>query len=189
MQTAPLVLEYLKVILSAPVVAGVVAMTFIFKFQSGLRGLINRIAHIKFPGGGELSAPQLPPEPAPKGPPLPGPVEEEQPLLPAALTDQQVSAVKELFDAERARAYLWEYRYLNLFLAPVTQEVLEWFGTLTTRTSLAMADALWTSRIPDPEQRRIILAVLEAHHLVQREGELLAITPKGREYLEWKNKI
>lgn len=189
MSTAGIILEYLRVLLAGPVVAGAVAITFMRMFRGGLSGLISRTASIKLPGGGELVAPQLPPEAEKASPPPPVVPDQQQPLLPASLDDSQLKAIKELFDAERARSYLWEYRYLNYFLVPITQEVLEWLNTAKQRVSVAMADTLWSSRIPDAGQRRTILAVLESHHLVQRDGDLIEISPKGREYLEWKTKI
>lgn len=189
MTVSSIVLDYLRVLLSGPVIAGAVAVFFFLKFRDGIRGLISRIASIKLPGGSELLTPQLPPETEKPVAPPPVPPDQQQPLLPATLDEPQLKAIKELFDAERARAYLWEYRYLNLFLAPITQEVLEWLGSLSQRVSIPMVDTLWSSRIPDVDQRRIILTVLESHHLMLRTGDLVELTPKGREYVEWRTKI
>jgi hypothetical protein len=122
---ANLILEFLKVLLSGPVVAGAVAFSFIVLFRHQIRGVLSRTASIKFPGGGELIAQQLPPKDENPPSELPAPPLEQQPLLPAALTDQQMSAIRAIIDSERARAYLWEYRYLNLFLVATTQQVLE----------------------------------------------------------------
>lgn len=182
---APLVLEYLKVFLTGPVIGGAVALTSMLLFRRELKGLITRIATLRFPGG-EISAPQLPSPPS-STTELPEVPESDLPRLPASVPGN--TQLQEQLNAERARAYLWEYRYLNLFLAAVSQRVLEWFATLEARPSYPMYDTYWTSMIPDPSQRRTILSVLEAHHLVQREGELYGITPKGREYLEWRTRI
>lgn len=189
MTIAQTVLEYLKVFLSAPVVAGAAIFTFLIMFRGAIRGLISRIATIKLPGGSELTARQDPPPPIEKAPEVPPPTKEETPILPAALDDKQVKEVRELLDAERARAYLWEYRYLNLFLVPRTQMVLEWLATVTMRPTVAMYDSMWSTQIPDVDQRATILNVLRSHHLVQQDGDLLQITPKGREYLEWRPKV
>jgi hypothetical protein len=48
-----------------------------------------------------------------------------------------------------------------------------------------MYDAYFATQIPDVEQRQTILSVLKSRHLISQEGELLAITPRGREYIEW----
>jgi hypothetical protein len=58
MDIAKLVIEYLKVLLSAPPLFSVVAIIFIFIFREDLKALILRIAKIKLPGGTEVSTPQ-----------------------------------------------------------------------------------------------------------------------------------
>ena len=50
----PLLLEYLKVILSAPPVIGVVVLVFIFAFRAQLGALIDRIKQLDWPGGGAV---------------------------------------------------------------------------------------------------------------------------------------
>ena len=57
----------------------------------------------------------------------------------------------EFIEAERARAALLEYRYLNYYLVPNTQRVL---GVHTTSN-----------------------------------GELIEVTPKGREYIQWRGPL
>lgn len=186
MAVAQIVLEYLKVFLTAPVMAGAVALTFIIIFREQVSGLIARLATIRVPGG-ELSAPQLPGTPATAPTNLPDIPPGDEPALPPAIAD--TAELQERFNAERARAYLWEYRYLNLFLVPASQRVLEWFASLGERPTYAMYYSYWTTVIPDPSQRSTIISVLESHFLVQRQNDLLEITPKGREYLEWRARI
>lgn len=189
MSVAQLVLEYLRVVLSAPPMVAAVTLTFLLVFRGALRGLISRIATIKLPGGSELTAIQDP-APAPEKPPqLPRAAPGDAPALPASLPPENAAEVRELFEAERARAYLWEYRYLNLFLVERTVSVLEWLADVKSRPSLSMYDSLWTPRIPDVEQRKVVVDVLLSHHLVQQVNGLLEITPKGREYLEWRHKV
>ena len=186
MAVAQIVLDYLKVLLAGPVIGGAIALTFIIYFREQVGGLIARVATIRFPGG-ELSAPQLPGTPATAPVNLPEIPPGDEPALPPAIAD--TAELQERFNAERARAYLWEYRYLNLFLVARTQRVLEWFATLPVRTTYAMYDTLWTTAIPDPSQRGTVISVLEAHYLIQRHDDLLEITPKGREYLEWRARV
>src|SRR5689334_5619360 len=88
-QTPMIVLEYLKVILTGPVVAGGITLALAAIFRSEVRSLMGRVAHIKLPGGGELSTSQFENSqaafaPAAKAPELP-PVEGEVklPALPA----------------------------------------------------------------------------------------------------------
>ena len=174
------VLEYLKVFLASPVLGAVVTITFIIIFREQVGGLINRLAMIRFLGS-ELSAPQVSPKPVTEPDIPPG----DQPTLPADIGER----VREMFNAERTRRYLWEYRYLNLFLVAQSQRVLEWFAPSGMFTTYAQYDSLWATAIPDPNQRRTIISVLETHSLVQHQNDNYAITPKGLEYLEWRHRI
>lgn len=92
------VLDYLRVLLSAPVMAAAVAIVFLALFRNDLKALFLRVAKLKFPGGVEVSttqsarigneAPSNPPEvlgsPAPSVP------------LPAQLTEQQREQINHL---------------------------------------------------------------------------------------------
>jgi len=192
MQLATLALEYLRVLLSAAPVVGVVVLLFFLTFKAEIRALINRIATIRFPGG-ELSTTQLersrqvdadptlaPPPPAADPASLP-------PQL--NLTPDQKRRIIEFFQAERARAALWEYRFLNNFLVPHTQLVLNWLANLGQRTTVQLYDSFWIPLIPDPKERFAVLNALRAHHLVELQGDLLEVTPKGKEYLRWRGPL
>ena len=192
MEVAKLVLEYLKVILSPQVIAGGIALSFFLIFREDIKALMLRIAKIKFPGGGEVSTSQLertseestaentPPPAPPGGVPLPEGL---------SLTPDQVQVVRQVFEAERARAALWEYRYLNYFLVPTTQRVLDWLASLTTRTTVSLFDTFWLPMIPNAEERTAIINALQAHHLIVLTGELIEVTPKGREYINWRGTL
>lgn len=58
METARLVLEYLKVLLSPPIIAGIIGLVILILFREDIKALILRIAKIRFPGGAELSTSQ-----------------------------------------------------------------------------------------------------------------------------------
>lgn len=192
MEVAKLVLEFLKIVLSPQVVAGVVALVFFWKFRDNLRALIDRIARIRFPGG-EVStsqaerATEVHPDSEAK---LPIPPDEKVPL-PATwnLTPEQVKQLRELFQAERANAYLWEYRYLNYFLVPHTQIVLDWLASSKDRPTSSLYDTIWSPAIPKAEERRAVIDALESHHLVSLQGALIEVTPKGREYNQWRGPL
>src|SRR5262249_48231071 len=81
---------------------------------------------------------------------------------------------------------LWEYRYPNLFLVPSTQVVLAWLATLNTPLTKALFDATLQQSIPNPQERSAIFAVLSSHHLITDEQDLVRVTPKGREYLQFR---
>lgn len=193
MEIATLVLEYLKVFLSTPVVAGVTVIAFFVLFKEDIRGLLKRIARIKFPGGGEFSITQIErasEELPPRGE-QPLVMQSVAPTLPdnLTLTPEQVKVVGEVFSAERARAALWEYRYLNYFLARSTQRVLDWLAALNVRTTTSLFDAYWLPVIQNAEERRAIVNALQAHYLIALNGDVIEVTPKGREYLQWRGPI
>lgn len=195
METAKLVLEYLKVLLSAQVVAGAVIVAFLLRFKPEIGNLLNRIAKIKFPGG-EVSTSQIERSneelPAKGEQPQPQPAEPSRTaLLPGNLPigTEQMQSLQEAFQAERARAFLWEYRYLNYFLARSSQRVLDWLAGLGVRTTTDTFDAFWLPVFPNAQERQAIIGALQAHYLVVLAGELIEVTPKGREYLQWRGPL
>lgn len=190
MSTAQLVLDYLKVLLSTQVVAGIVCFTFLCMFREDIKALLLRIAKIKFPGGTEVSTPQTAKQEEKTAEPdkLPTPPKEDV-KLPVTLQPEEMKKVAELFQAERARAYLWEYRYLNYFLAYGTQKVLDWLASLPSRTSCDLFDTFWLPYIPSAEERTAIITALQAHHLIQIQDNLIEVTPKGREYIQWRGPL
>jgi len=186
---AQLVLEYLKVLLSPQVVAGAVTFTVLFYFRNQIRAVFDRIK-IKFPGGTELSTSQATTIDGTEKP-LPNPPKDVSANLPLPpnLNQQQLKQVEELLQAERVRSYLWEYRYLNYFLAFHTQHVLDWIASLSSRTTFMLFDTIWLPAIPSAEERRAVITALQAHSLIQIENELIVITPKGREYIQWRGAL
>jgi hypothetical protein len=196
LEIAKLVLEYLKVAFSAPVVAGGVAAALLFTFRSELRGLLNRIAKIKLPGGTELSTSQLErsseelPAKGQQPEPLAAPSSAATPIANSqTFTPEQLTRLEAVLSAERARAALWEYRYLNFFLARSTQLVFDWLATLPSRTTLATLDAVWLPVFPSAQERQAIVSALQAHYLIALTGDLVEVTPKGREYLQWRGPL
>ena len=184
-----LVLEYLRVLLSAQMVWGIVCIAFLLLFKSEFASLLSRIASIRF-GSAELSAPQLPNDPTASNRktettnfPATSP-----PELPQGITVSEADAkrLEQALHAERARAHLWEYRYLNYFFVLNTQRVLNWLANLPSPVTFTMYDAWWQPVIPTAEQRRTIINVLESHNLVVLNGELIEVTPKGKEYIQWR---
>lgn len=193
MEIATIVLEYLKVLLSAQVMAGATVFAFFVLFREDIRGLFKRVAKVKFPGGGEFSTTQLEKaseELSPRGEQPPA-ITTDPPKLPdnLVLTPEQIKVVGEAFSAERARAALWEYRYLNYFLARHTQMALDWLASLPIRTTTSLFDTYWLPVIPSAEERRAIINALQAHYLIALTGEVIEVTPKGKEYLQWRGPL
>ena len=188
METSKIILDYVKVLTSSQIIYGVTALAFLLLFREAIRALIGRIARIKLPGGGELSTPQSLRTSEEK----PDEVEKinihSDDLLPSnlELTPEQVAEIDEIFKAERAKAALWEYRYLNYFLVPQTQRVLDWLSSLSVRTTISMFDSFWMPIIPEANERKAIINALQTHHLILLTVELIEVTPKGKEYIQWR---
>lgn len=191
MDIANLVLEYIKALLSVQMVLGALAAIALVLFKTELRALLNRVASFKW-GSAEISAPQptstAPTETGAEPGKLPGP---ELPVLPAGIqvNAEDAKRLEQAMLSERARAHYWEYRYLNHFLVANTQRALDWLASLPNAATFTTYDALWQLRVPTAEERRKIIRALEEHNLVVLHGDLIEVTQKGREYLEWRGPI
>lgn len=188
MEYANLILEYLKVLLTAPVLFSLVAILFIALFREDIKALILRIAKIKLPGGTEVSTPQSNQLATEEHKPVPS-IDNQVAVvgLPAELTPQQRQAVEQLIRSHIATAYIWEYRYLNYFLVRGTQLVLDWLIGLPQATTYMHYDSVWLPIIPSANERQAIINALQTHHLIQQETSgMIIVTPKGREYQEWR---
>ncbi len=187
-----LTLEFLRVFLSPQAVAGGITLIFLVVFRDDLKALFQRIAKIRFPGGVELSTSQTARLEASseEKPLLRAPAQESSNLqLPSGLNQYQIKVISDLLEAKRAESYLWEYRYLNYFLAYRTQQALDWFASLTTRPSLSFFDTLWLPAIPSIEERHNIINALHAHDLIKIDNSLIEITPKGKDYIHWRGPL
>ncbi len=179
METAKLVLEYVRVVLSLPVVVGAIAVVVLVIYKTALRELLARIATVRFPGGevvlsqaekNRLEPPSEPPTPAPDAP--------------QALTANQVHNT---IAALQAAALLWEFRYLNYFLARDTQSLLDLLvGTVpgTTAVTAQIIELLYGAA-----ERDAMLDALRRHRLVEQRGHYVEITDKGRAYLEHRGPL
>jgi len=109
----------------------VIVLVGFFVFKDDIRSLMTRIAKIRLPGGSEISASQLERSREDKSvstkPEISQIDTNEIDVLLQHLesTEQQREAIRKLYIDERANAHIWEYRYLNYFLALHTQLVLE----------------------------------------------------------------
>lgn len=191
MEISELVLEYVKAILTPPLIFAVILGVFIFKFSEDISALVRRVAKIKLPGGAEVSTHQSNrnPEEKDKAPPEPGPIPTG--VIPSGLTVEQKAAVEKLLESHVAIAYLWEYRYLNYFLVRGTQLILDWLSNLSQPVTYAYFDSVWLPLIPSANERQAIITALENHHLVVHDEatNMLTVTPKGREYREWRGPV
>ena len=191
MEIETLVLEYLRVLLTAPPLLSIVAVIFIFKFAEDIKALFLRVAKIRLPGGAEFDTQQgrsvVDEEPTPpletEGIPVQG--------IPPGLAPAQEQAIAQLIRAHIATAYLWEYRYLNYFLARGTQLALDWFVGLPQPITYNHYDSFVLPIVPSARERQAIVNALEAHHLIAHDGgsNIISVTPKGREYHQWRGAL
>ena len=192
MDTAHLVLEYLKVALGTAPVIGVVAITFMLFFRGQIGGLIDRAWKIKFPGG-EVSASQQEQSRSAiaESSAVPAPTAGSEVALPNTvnLTAEQGERIVQLIKSERANAALWEYRYLNHYLVRATQLVLEWLATQPQPVSMRLVDTYLQPHIPEARERSAIINALSNHHLITSDEEVINVTAKGREYLQWRGPL
>lgn len=179
-----MIIDYLKVFLTWPVIGGLLIAVVLFLFKGELRSLISRIGKIKFPGGEVSTSQQEKIEESQPGPVTP-PVLSPPPLEGMHLSPQQLQQVQSYITAEHAAARMWEYRYLNYFLAQDTQVVLNWLVGLNQTTSVSAFEAVWMQAIQNAEERGAILHALQMHVLITIVGDSISLTDKGREYASW----
>ena len=188
---ALLILEYLKVLLSAPVMLALVAIVFLVIFREDLKALFLRIAKIRFPGGTEVSTSQSERQESeaalnqePKSPANVNP-----PNLPNDLAPQARQEIENLLLAEQASARTWEYRYLNYFLVLHTQRALDWLSKLPQPVAFSFYDSQWLPIIPNANERGAVINALQAHHLIQIDSQSITVTQKGYEYIQWRGAL
>jgi hypothetical protein len=189
MEIAKLVLEYVRVLLSWPVVVLALGVFFLVRFKPQIAALIDRVASIKLPGGSEVLLPQT--------------IHNElvaHAKVEATLTAQlgpvtanatgDVSSpntvgVEQRVRSERERAYLWEYRFLNGFLVPRTQLLLDWLASRAP-TAYGTYDAWMMAHVTNPGERSAMIDALRSHHLITVDDDMITVTEKGREYIQWR---
>jgi len=188
MEWCRLALDYVKVLLTPQIVVVLGIIWFSKTFKQNIADLIDRIKAIKFPGG-ELSTPQhekLKNESPIEDKTSPEPQSAD---LPANIQENDIETLKSLYNSERSRAYFWEYSYLNYYLVPRTQYTLNWLADYKQPMSVSLYDTLTSPIVTDPKERKAILNALESHYLVHIKDDLITVSPKGEEYIEWRSKV
>jgi hypothetical protein len=188
---AQLVLEYLKVFLSAPVMIALVAIVFFSIFREDLKALFLRIAKIRFPGGTEVSTSQSERQEfeATASRESKTLASATPPNLPGNLAPQVRQEIENLLVAEQATSRTWEYRYLNYFLVIHTQRTLDWLSRLPQPVAFSFYDSQWLPIIPSSNERGAVINALQAHHLIQVDAQSIAVTQKGYEYIQWRGAV
>lgn len=215
MEIAELVLEYLKAVVTFPVLLAGLAIYFRQEF----RGILGRVARIRLPGGGEVEISQLDrsrdeirhalpaePELLEAGASSMGAgqvVETEggvagtsgavgvgEDVAGGTPSENEAETLRQQVRAMTEAAAMWEFRYLNRFLVRRTQLMLQWFADREDfPPTLLSYDALFSDSIPDARERTAVLDALLQHHLVQRVDGLLKISNKGKLFLQWRGPL
>lgn len=176
-------------LLSWPVIVLVLGLVLSKRFKDQIAALIDRIAKIELPwGGGTVQTPQQIANVQADAAQSPVPATTPEAV---SANEQDATTLRALAIGEKNRAAFFEYQYLNLYLVPHTQLVLDWIAGLDRSISTREYDAWWMQRIPVPDERRAIVFALANHHLVSLTDNysLITLTPKGREYLEWRGPL
>ncbi len=173
MEVGLLILDYIKTLLSAHIVVTGGIMWLIWIFRSEIR---NRLEHsaIDISMGGQR-------------------VQVSQPNTRQTETANDSStegfsdnSPDEHQGQHQIAAVIWEYRYLNHYLVPHTQQVLNWFEQVTYPISYETYDTLWQTMIVNPRERRAVFDALVNHYLIVLvENDRYAINDKGRQYCNW----
>mgnify|MGYP000998561112 CR=1 FL=1 len=184
-----LALEYLRVFLSTQVIVGIIVIIFFKMFREEIKEFITRIVTLRLPGGGEVSTPQLEKIQTDKPVKNNTSPEPQSADLPSHIQENDLETLKSLYNSERARAYFWEYSYLNYFLVPKTQLTLDWLASYESPISIPQYDTFTSPVVPEPKERKAILDALESHYLVIIKDNLISVSPKGHEYIEWRGLV
>lgn len=182
-----LIHEYVQTLLSAPVIGGIVLLVLLCMFRADIKALMKRIGKIRLPGGSEFSVSQSGrniEEPSER--PDPPPVESEDLPENLNLSPEELQIIVEFVQAERTNARLWEYRYLNLYLVPKTQWVLDRLASSNQSFSEELLDNYLRPIVQSANERLAIYNALESNVLIQNVNGLIQVTEKGREYIGWR---
>lgn len=186
MQTAQLVLEYLAVILSGPVIGGGVVAGALIGFRKGIRGLLDRGFKIKAPSGWEYEAAQQAQTEAER----PAPQEPSTAIQApegSLLTPEQRQAVIGVINSLQQQAREWEFRYLNRYLVRGTQILLNGFAILANGMRRDEYDSTWS--FTTRGERDAMLQALLEHSLITSANDVFRITDKGRDYIKWRGPL
>ena len=190
-----------KLLLSWPVVVAGVGLYFLARFQPAIDTLLRHVGSMRLPGGVDIQI-QQPDAARSATTPASGSLSlspDQQAELERFIEDlsaraQLTEAAKQDLERQYHEALVesigWKWRYLNLFLAPITKQVLRWFADNSGRpVQRNQFHSLWVPAINDSSQRETILDVLVENQLVDARGLNLSLSTEGYRYLVWAGMI
>lgn len=174
-------LEFLKVLLGWPSIVLTIAIFGFYIFRVPLSKWLENVK-IDY-GGATISSQQQKVEDNVQAPKLE--VDQSGPSVLPVPNGSDSNLVNQW----KAAAYLWEYRFLNFFLAYHSQQFLDWLCDRTEPMSLEVTNSLWLVKVPDVAERQAVVEAITRHHLAEIRDSMISITPKGREYVEFRGRF
>lgn len=204
-----IILEYIKVFISWPVVFLIVALIFIFKFKESIKLFLENMASIKV---GPFEASQIQTKiPEEK---IEDQLTENLQEKGIILSQEQVQKLDEVFnnlskeketkeqeiaDKEQAikyfaeRAELYEFAYLSLYLVFNSKLALLWFYNQTSNTSTKEnfnSQFILNNPVINPfAEKEAIFNALLVNGLLEQNGSLFKTSEKGTRFLKHNKSI
>ena len=157
-----ILLEYLKVMTSWPVVVLIIASCFLRTFRPQIAVFLENLRRVTGPGGIQFDSA--------------GTQSQESRTETPAIASKDPTVANE--------ALLWEFRYLNRFFVLKTQIVLDaliQFGSVNKKEFLDQ----WAVSMASLTEKNVMLSVLGEHGLIILDAESISISDKGRQYHDW----
>lgn len=182
----PLILQYITVFFSWPVVVLVIVIYFTQKFSDSISIWIRNLK-VQY-GDATISSSQAIDSKvdSAEGDGLPqkqADAKDGKSQYLSTIQTTDVEVLKKQIVSWRENAYIWEYKYLNYYLVPNTKRVLHWLYLFKT-ANFETYNNVFSSSIPEMEERNTILMVLQNHFLLVFKDGILEISEKGKEYTE-----
>jgi len=194
-----IILEYLRVILSWPLLTFILLIIFLFKFANSIKVFLENLRSLKA-GPFEFIQQQKPPEEINKK------IEDKLEESGITLTKKQLKQIEETFEtlsrekqnkefqiskqeevirylAERAELY--EFLYLNLYLVYNSKIALFWFVNSSTKDNFIYSFPLPPQIVNQTAEKEAIFTVLLSNGLIEQDGFLFKISEKGKRFLKF----
>ena len=183
----------LTVLLSWPVTGAIVLVVFLTRFRNAIDQWLRHV-EVEGPGGFKFR-PQPPADPPPSDPVTESSrggltvTDEQRRALVDAIAENQRQREDNLQLALHQWAY-WRYSFLNVFLVPVTKQVLLYLASqgdsgVTIGQIRGEVQALGF----EPANTDSSLLALIQHTLARVDNQQIRITPDGFRFLQWAGLI
>jgi len=177
-----IILEYLSILLSWPLLVFILGIVFLFKFSNSIKTFLENLRSLKA-GPFEFSQQQKPPEEIEKK--IEDKLEESGITLEKEDKEFQISQQQEVIRYWVERAKLYEFLYLNLYLVPNSKTALLWFINPSTKDNFIYSFILPPQIVNQKEEKEAIFNALLSNGLIEQDGILFKISEKGKRFLKF----